>query len=139
MVSRLVEVFRGDFALDEAAVRSAYQPPHQFNALDSRSALKVDFWLLQRTPFEQAMFRRRVRQALFGEPAWVATAEDIVLHKLLWNRMTPSERQLRDAAGVVAVQKTALDLDYLRRWAGDLSVAAELEKILRGETRPKST
>jgi len=138
-VTRLVEAFRDDFALDEAAVRAVYQPPHQFNALDSRSALKVDFWLLQRVPFEQAMFERRVQQLLFGEPAWIATAEDIVLHKLLWNRMTPSERQLRDAAGVVAVQKGALDLDYLRRWADELSVAAELEKILSGEIRPKST
>lgn len=138
-VARLVEAFQGDFALDEAAVRAAYQPPHQFNALDLRSALKVDFWLLQPAPFEREMFGRRVRQELFGEPAWIATAEDIVLHKLFWSRMTPSERQLRDAAGVVAVQKDALDLVYLRRWAGELGVASELEKILRGEIRPKST
>ncbi|MBI5393904.1 MAG: hypothetical protein HZA91_01265 [Verrucomicrobia bacterium] len=138
-IKRFVTEFRGDFGLDEAGVRDAYQPPHQFNAIDRRSALKVDFWLLQPQPFAQEMFARRVRQVLFGEPAWLATAEGIVLHKLLWNRIMPSERQLGDAAGVVAVQEKALDLPYLRRWAVELGVTAELEKILSGEIRPKST
>ncbi|HEY3937993.1 MAG TPA: hypothetical protein VGL97_11215 [Bryobacteraceae bacterium] len=39
----IVQEFSGDFYLDEAAVRAASQPPHQFNAIDTRSALKVDF------------------------------------------------------------------------------------------------
>ena len=35
--------FSGDFYIEEAAVRAVYEPPHQFNAIDTRSALKVDF------------------------------------------------------------------------------------------------
>lgn len=138
-IGKFAAAFRDDFNLDEASVCAAYQPPHQFNAIDSRSALKVDFWLLQAKPFEREMFARRVRQVLFGEPAWIATAEDVVLHKLFWNRLTPSDRQIGDAAGVVAVQKDALDLPHMRRWAGELGVTAELERILSGEIRPKST
>jgi hypothetical protein len=34
-----------------------------------------------------------------------STKEDIILHKLLWHKISPSERQLADAAGVYAVQK----------------------------------
>src|SRR2546428_9012470 len=112
-VPALVQAFRGDYYIDDAAVRAAYQPPYQFNAIDTRSALKVDFWLPNPAPFDQEMLRRRVRATLFGESAWVATAEDVILHKLCWNRITPSERQLGDAAGVVAVQATALDKGYL--------------------------
>ena len=85
------------------------------------------------------MLRRRVRVTLFSEPAWISTAEDVVLHKLVWDRISPSERQLADAAGIVAVQANALDKDYLRRWAKELEVAGDLERLLSGEIKPKST
>jgi len=135
----IVQAFSRDYYIDEAAVRAAYQPPHQFNAIDTRSALKVDFWLPKPEPFDQEMLRRRVSVTLFGEPAWIATAEDVILHKLLWNRITPSDRQLGDAAGVVAVQADVLDKDYLRRWARKLRVDEELERLLAGEIKPKQT
>jgi hypothetical protein len=138
-VTAIVQAFSGDFHIDEAAVRAARQPPHQFNAIDTRSALKVDFWLPQPTPFDQEMLRRRISVTLFGEPAWIATAEDVILHKLIWNRITPSDRQLGDAVGVVAVQAGALDQDYLERWAQELKLANELERLLSGEIKPKQT
>jgi len=138
-VPRIVQEFSGDFYIDEAAVRAAYQPPHQFNALDTRSALKVDFWLPKPEPFDGEMLRRRVAVTLFGEPAWIATAEDVILHKLIWNRLTPSDRQLGDAAGVVAVQAGTLDKHYLRRWAAELKLSADVERLLSGEIKPKQT
>lgn len=138
-VPDLVKAFQGDFFVDENAIRDAYRPPYQFNALDNRSALKVDFWLLKTEPFEQALFSRRVRETLFGEPAWICTAEDVILHKLYWNNITPSERQLGDAAGVVAVQADRLDHKYLRHWAKEIGVSKPLEDLLTGKIRPKST
>jgi hypothetical protein len=138
-VPAVVHEFSGDYHIDEAAVRAAYQPPYQFNAIDTRSALKVDFWLPKPAPFDKEMLRRRVRATLFGEPAWIATAEDVILHKLVWNKITPSERQLGDAAGVVAVQKEKLDADYLNQWAAELGVSEELKKLLSGEIKPKQT
>jgi len=110
-------------------VRAAYQPPHQFNAIDTRSALKVDFWLPKPEPFDREMLKRRTQVTLFGEPAWISTAEDVVLHKLVWNRISPSDRQLGDVAGVVAVQAGALDRSYF----------SELERVLSGEIKPKNT
>ena len=138
-VPRIVQEFSGDFYLDEAAVRAAFQPPHQFNAIDTRSALKVDFWLPKPEPFDREILRRRIHVSLFGEPAWICTAEDVILHKLVWNRLSPSERQLGDAAGVVAVQADALDRNYLRQWARELKLANELEHLLSGEIKPKQT
>ncbi|MGA9453092.1 MAG: hypothetical protein WBW41_17315 [Verrucomicrobiia bacterium] len=138
-VSGLVQAFRGDYYIDETAVRAAFQPPHQFNAIDTRSALKVDFWLSQPGLFDESVLRRRVRATLFGEPAWIATAEDVILHKLIWNRITPSDRQLGDAAGVVAVQADALDKNHLRQWANELKLVTELEDLLSGKIKPKQT
>jgi hypothetical protein len=138
-VATIVREFSSDFYIDEQAVRAAYQPPHQFNAIDTRSALKVDFWLPGPGAFDREMLQRRLRVTLFGEPAWITTAEDIILHKLVWNRMTPSDRQLGDAAGVMAVQADVLDKSYLRQWACDLLVSSELERLLSGEIKPKQT
>jgi len=138
-VPRIMQEFSGDFYMDEAAVRAAYQPPHQFNAIDTRSALKVDFWLPKPDPFDREMLRRRAQVTLFGEPAWISTAEDVLLHKLVWNRISRSDRQLGDAAGVVAVQADALDKNYLRHWAQELKLTSELERLLSGEIKPKQT
>jgi hypothetical protein len=138
-VPRIVQEFSGDFHLDEAAIHAAYHPPHQFNAIDLRSTLKVDFWLPKPEPFEKEMFRRRVNVTIFGEPAWVATAEDVILHKLVWNRITPSDRQLGDAAGVVTVQAGALDKGYLKHWAEELNLSGELGDLLSGKIKPKRT
>src|SRR5579872_4286143 len=58
-IPALVQAFDGDYFIQESSVRGALQPPHQFNAIDQRSALKVDFWVLSSDPFEQNMFARR--------------------------------------------------------------------------------
>jgi hypothetical protein len=138
-IPKLVEAFADGFSLDPQAVRGVYQPPHQFNAIDERSSLKVDFWLLTPDPFERTMFSRKIRAEIFAEEAWIASAEDVILHKLLWSKMSPSERQMGDAAGVFAVQQEQLDLNYMRQWAAELSVEDGLEQLLSGKVRPKST
>ena len=138
-VPLIFEEFSNDFYIEEAAVRAVYEPPHQFNAIDTRSALKVDFWLAGSEPFDQEMLRRRVQATLFREPAWISTTEDVIFHKLLWNRISPSDRHLGDAAGIVAVQAAALDNDYLRLWAGELHLSDELKRLLTEEIKPKDT
>ncbi|PYK20343.1 MAG: hypothetical protein DME55_02510 [Verrucomicrobia bacterium] len=139
VIPNLLREFHDDFYLDEHAVRAALAPPYQFNVVDQRSALKIDFWILRSDPFETSMFQRRLSVDLLGEAAWLATAEDVILHKLYWDSITPSERQSSDAAGIVAVQSDSLDAAYLQRWATELGVTEKLSKLLAGEIRPKST
>jgi hypothetical protein len=128
-----------DFFVDEQAVRAAFQPPYQFNVIHIPSALKTDFWMLKSNAFERNMFDRRVEDVWLSEKIWIATAEDVILHKLYWNQITPSDRQLSDAAGVVAVQSGNLDLEYLRRWGRELNVNSDLEDLLSGKITPKRT
>ncbi|MDQ6632383.1 MAG: hypothetical protein M3Y82_11630 [Verrucomicrobiota bacterium] len=138
-IPALVTAFSGEFFIQEESIRAAYRPPHQFNAIDTRSELKVDFWLLKNIPFEREMFSRRRKITVFGETAWMATAEDVILHKLYWNQITPSERQLKDSAGVFAIQREMLDLNYLHHWAKEMDVSETLEQLLAGKIRPKTT
>lgn len=138
-VAPFAAAFRTGLLIQEESVRSALAPRHQFNVLDEQSALKADFWLLRDDAFEQMAFQRRMSVELFGLTAWITTAEDVILHKLYWNKLTPSERQLHDAAGVYAVQRDALDLTYLERWASILHVTARLDDLFTGKITPKST
>ena len=135
-----VNAFAGpDYFVDEQAIRAAFQAPFQFNVIHIPSALKADFWMLKSEKFEQMMFNRRIETTWLGERIWIATAEDVILHKLYWNGITPSERQLSDAAGVLAVQAEKLDVAYLKQWADELHVTAELEDLFAGRIRPKHT
>ena len=107
----IIGAFGDGFFLQPESVRQVFQPPYQFNAIDEQSALKVDFWLLRDNLFEKHMFDRRVQVRIVDMPAWVATPEDLILHKLYWHSITPSDRQLGDAAGVFTVQGNALDVN----------------------------
>jgi hypothetical protein len=138
-IPKLLHEFGDDFYLDEQSVRTALTPPYQFNAIDKRSAFKIDFGTLRSDPFEMLTFERRLGINLLGERASIATAEDVILHKLYWDSLTPSERQIGDAAGIVAVQSDSLDHAYLQKWAAKLGVSEKLGKLLSGEIRPKST
>jgi hypothetical protein len=84
------------------------------------------------------MFDRRLSIVVFGVGAWIATPEDVILHKLHWNGLNPSDRQLADASGIVAVQQEKLDQRYLRTWASQLNVSTVLEDLLTGRIPPKS-
>jgi hypothetical protein len=55
-----------------------------------------------------------------------------VLAKLEWAHMSSSDRQVADAATVLAVKAGALDEDYLERWAAELGVAALLARAREG-------
>lgn len=88
---------------------------------------------LGRTAFDESAFARRRRATIYGLPIWVASAEDLVLYKLVAYRY----KDLADAEAVLTRQKSALDLPYLRHWAGEIAahtgkfeVPARLEEML---------
>lgn len=132
---RVVAAFADDYYVSEAAVRQAIATaPPMFNVLDTSSGLKADFWLAKDDPFNQSMLRRRKRLELIpGQECCVGTAEDVLLHKLVWHMLTPSERQLADAAGIVSVQAGHLDVPYMRHWATLQSTTALLDEVLSGK------
>jgi hypothetical protein len=138
-INAIVAEFSADFYLDESSVRAAFQAPWQFNAIDLRSALKVDFWMARPDEFAREMFSRRKKIQIRNEPAWIATAEDVILHKLIWNQISPSDRQMLDAAGVFTVQGDSLDRAYIERWAEFLGLRENLRRITSGEISPKNT
>ena len=69
---------------------------------------------------------------MLGVEVCVASAEDTVLAKLEWAASGESDRQVADAAAVLAVGADALDHDYLDRWAAELGITELLARARRG-------
>ena len=112
-----------DMAIEAAKRRS------MFNVIDLETGWKVDLIFRKGRAFSRAEFDRRRRATVDGVEVWIAAPEDVLLAKLEWSKAAGSERQLRDAAGIVAVQRDALDGEWLRHWAKELDVEAELASV----------
>ena len=104
------------------AAREALHRKTQFNVIDLRTGGKIDLMILKSRPFSRCEFsRRRIVRAL-GRDIYLASPEDVILGKLPWNQISPSERQLRDVQGILQTQQGQLDADYLRSWATELKL-----------------
>lgn len=64
------------------------------------------------SPFDRSALERRKKVVLFDRPIWVASAEDMIIYKVVSGR----ERDLVDARSIGRRQQ-GLDAEYLRRWA----------------------
>ncbi|MGH2345936.1 MAG: hypothetical protein ACRDG4_11960 [Chloroflexota bacterium] len=134
-VTALVSRLEGAFlvSLDSALDALAHQG--SFNAIHLDSLFKVDLFIPRLRLFEQMRLARGQRYALAQNPvrtAIISSPEDTVLAKLEWYRLghETSEKQWSDVQGVLKLQGSGMDHDYLRRWARTLGVADLLSRAL---------
>lgn len=112
-------------ALDALRSRS------MFNIIDTATGWKVDFIIEKKTAFSQSALNRRQKvNVLNAVPAYSVSPEDLILIKLYWARISDSQRQLRDAFGIVALSDV-LDVEYLKNWARELNIVDSLNDLLR--------
>jgi hypothetical protein len=129
-VQSLCALVANRFYVSAPAAVEAVQNRFMFNIIDVAGGCKADLMVRKNRPFSVEEFSRRSSLSIAGDVVFVASPEDIILSKLEWNKLTPSERQVQDALDVAIVQWPHLDLDYLRRWATDLEVSESLEAVL---------
>ena len=98
-----------------------------FNIVDYKTLWKIDFIVKQPTPFDASRFARREVVAIAGVHLYAASAEDILITKLWWAKLGESDLQLRDAAGIIQVQRDRLDIDYVERWVAVLELERQFE------------
>jgi hypothetical protein len=67
---------------------------------------------------------------------FIATAEDVILSKLEWSKLSQSQRQLEDVAAVLRSWQD-LDRPYLKKWIQDLQVGAEWESAIKKANLPE--
>ncbi|MCK9458086.1 MAG: hypothetical protein M0R80_00210 [Proteobacteria bacterium] len=131
---RLVAALEAEFYVDEEMIRDAVRRQGTFNVVHLETMFKVDVFVAKDDDWCQEELRRARRERVGDVGAQVelvfASPEDTLLHKLVWFRMGGgvSERQWRDAVGVLRIQGEALDRGYLDTWASRLGVRDLLDK-----------
>ena len=109
----------------------ALQKRDQFNIIDFPNAWKVDLIVRKNREFSESEFARR--EAIdVGEFSFIiARAEDVFIAKLEWMKISPSEQQLHDAAGILIVQHENLEWPYVQKWVEALDLQEQLEAARR--------
>ena len=130
-VTSLQAALGDGFYFDELSAQEALERSDMFNILHIESGLKVDFWILGRDDYSRTQFERRRPTETWGIKSYVASPEDTVLSKLLWYRITPSDRQLADVRDVLIVEKGELDYEYMAHWAETLGVQDLLDRLIK--------
>jgi len=120
------------FYVDSARARDALSRRLQFNVIETQCAFKIDLIVRKDRPFSRGELERRQTADLSpGFPVSLASPEDTILSKLEWaKRAGRSERQIEDAAGVVALNR-GIDRAYIERWAAELGVLDLWREIAR--------
>jgi hypothetical protein len=130
-----VSDLRGEFYADEQTIEQAVRSKQNFDVVHFDSIFKVDVFVSKPDRFEAMQMERRQLEVLKPDPqqtAYVATAEDTILAKLVWyrDRRGISDMQWRDILGVIRVQGDKLDLAYLGHWAAELQVTDLLARAM---------
>ena len=122
-VSRVTDLFSGDFYVEPAAVRDSIERQASFNLIQTSLLVKVDIVVRKDTEYRRTEFARRRRVVLDGHPFFVVAPEDLIISKLDWARDSRSEVQLNDVRNLLR-SLPRLDRSYLDRWTADLGLDA---------------
>lgn len=132
-VDRFCDLLGEEYYAEPEAIRDAIRHRGSFNIIYKPTMYKVDIFMVN-SLFERRIMERskpyQINEQDSNSRFILATAEDIVLHKLVWFRMGGgvSERQWLDVLNVLKVQAGQLDEAYLDEWADALDVTRLLRK-----------
>ncbi len=108
-VRPLVTQLQTDYYIDEDMIRDAIRRRSSFNVIHLDTMLKVDVYIPKFRSFDQEELRRAQQEVLLEGTR-------------LFN--------VADILGVLKIQGTNLDMDYLKKWSANLNVTDLLERAL---------
>ena len=132
-IARIMERLGGEFRLDPQMSFESATGTSRYMLHDLASPggpVRIEFFRLSDDEFDQQRFARKMRGFVLGRPAYLLTAEDVVVTKLLWYKALNRSKDKDDARGVIAVQGDNLDWDYIRQWC-DFHETRELLEAVR--------
>jgi hypothetical protein len=107
---------------DVDAALEAHRQQSMFNVIDLATGWKIDLIMRKSRAFSQEEFRRRQKVRLQDVSLFLASAEDAVISKLEWAKLSESQRQIQDVAAILRVRGDALDQTYLEKWIAELEL-----------------
>lgn len=129
----LLNDLKKGFIVDQEALVRNHAQGNSYNIFHETTALKIDLF-----PARTEFHHEELKRAVVIQPGKdicsfrIASAEDVILSKLVWYEKSKSERQWLDVQGVMQIT-TNLDRDYMTKWSGVLGVADLLKKLYAGK------
>lgn len=136
-ITSLKKLLHDKYYTDEDMISEAIRMKTSFNLLHFDTMIKIDVFVFREEPYQKEVLRRKRKDSLEeeqeGSKFYFTSAEDIILNKLQWYKMggEVSERQWQDIIGVLKVQKTSLDKEYLIKWAKKLDLLTLLKEAFK--------
>lgn len=132
-VNRLVKALETDYYINAEMIRDAIHRRSSFNVIHLDTMIKIDVFIVKDQPYDSEAFTRRQPDTLDEESSrkfYLSSPEDVVLSKLQWYEAggRVSEQQWKDILGVLKVQSSRLDLEYLKYWASKLNLSELLNR-----------
>lgn len=133
--SLLINALSKEFYISDVAVSEAINnQTTSFNIIHLQTVEKADIFISGNDEFSMSrMSRRQLYKTEENQQSfYVSSAEDTILQKLLWFKMSKdqSQKQWRDILGVLKLQRERLDFAYLTLWSKNLGVKNNLEKAM---------
>ncbi|GAA4454400.1 hypothetical protein GCM10023189_20790 [Nibrella saemangeumensis] len=113
-------IFSRNFYFHRPTVEEEVKRHGLFHVIDLSSGVKLDFIIRKPTEFRLAEFDRRQRRPVFGFDAWVVSAEDLVLSKLIWIQDGEIGLQKTDIENLL--RDNPVDWEYIRFWSHRLNL-----------------
>ena len=127
-IDSLYSLLRDDFYVDRNSMEEALANRSMFNVIHSEKVVKIDLIVIKPGEYREVEFSRRVKRKVNNSEVFVVSPEDLILSKLHWAKESRSDTQLGDVRNIIALNKDALDFQYLGKWAQELSVLELLEE-----------
>lgn len=136
-IAHLKSSLENNYYIDEEMISEAIRKSFSFNLIHLETMIKIDVFIFRDEPYQNEVLQRKkmdtIQEGDASAEFYFSSAEDIILNKLQWYETggRVSERQWLDIIGVLKIQGSLLDMNYLKQWAKRLHLAELLEKAFQ--------
>ena len=91
-----------------------------FNITDFETGIRYDFMAYKDSDYNWAAFNRREEVLFFDKKCYICSIEDLIISKLQWYNITPSEKQMEDLKFLLLDK--GLNMQYIKIWIQKLNL-----------------
>lgn len=119
-IDSFLEIFAENFYYHKPSITEEVKRRGMFNIIDHRSGYKVDFVIRKNDEYRLVEFSRKILSNKFGFDAYVVTAEDLIISKLIWIQPYQSKQQTEDIENILSTDP--IDREYIQKWVQKLQL-----------------
>lgn len=126
---RLEQALAPGLTLEQQGAFEAVTGTLRYLIVLADSPFVCELFVLSDDAHDRERFARREAATVLAHPAFVASAEDMIITKLRWAAGAHRSKDRDDIRNILAVQGAELDSAYLDRWSAVHGTAALLAEI----------